>query len=119
MEVHRTHGAREEGQLETLAEQLHMGVGGAVLAQGIHVDPNLSPLIIIADGRVPHALGTGAGDLVFAGHAVAHRAGLAVFANALTGIGQHFRISHKKASSFFIPLCGRKDFPPQYSPASS
>ena len=86
VEVHRTHGAREEGQLETLAEQLHMGVGGAVLAQGIHVDPNLGPLIIIADGRVPHALGTGAGDLVPAGHAVAHRASLAVLTDALPRI---------------------------------
>ena len=31
-----------------------------------------------ADGRITHALGTGAGDLVFAGHTVAHGAGLAV-----------------------------------------
>ena len=119
MQVHSTHRACKERVLEALAKQLNMGVRGAALAQGVHVHADLGPLIIIADSRIAHTLGTGAGDLVFAGHAVAHRAGLAVFANALTGIGQHFRISHKKASSFFIPLCGRKDFPPQYSPASS
>ena len=119
VQVHRTHRACKEGVLEAFAKQLHVGVRRAALTQGVHVHTDLGPLIIIADGSIAHALGTGARDLVFAGHAVAHRAGLAVFANALTGIGQYFRISHKKASSFFIPLCGRKDFPPQYSPASS
>ena len=89
MQVHGTHRARKEGVGKRLAEQLHMGVRGAALAQGVHVHADVGPLIIIADGRVTHALGTGAGDLVFAGHAVAHRAGLAVFADALAGIGQN------------------------------
>ena len=89
VEVHRADRACEEGQAEALAEQLHMGVGGAVLAQGVHVDPDVGPLIIIADGCVTHALGTGAGDLVFAGHAVAHRAGLAILADVLPSIAQN------------------------------
>ena len=89
VEVHRTHRAGEEGVLEAAAEQLHVGVGGAVLAEGIHVHTDVGPLIIIADGRVAHALCAGAGDLILAGHAVAHRAGLAVFADALAGIGQN------------------------------
>ena len=89
MEVHRTHRAGEEGVLEAAAEQLHVGIGGAVLAEGIHVHTDVGPLIIIADGRVAHTLCTGAGDLILAGHAVAHRAGLAVFADALAGIGQN------------------------------
>ena len=83
VEVHRADRACEEGQAEALAEQFHMGVGGAVLAQGVHVDSDVGPLIIIADGCVTHTLGTGAGDLVFAGHAIAHRAGRAVFADTL------------------------------------
>ena len=89
VEVHRTHRAGEEGVLEAAAEQLHVGIGGAVLAEGIHVHTDVGPLIIIADGRVAHTLCTGAGDLILAGHAVAHRAGLAVFADALAGIGQN------------------------------
>ena len=89
VEVHRAHRAGEEGVLEAAAEQLHVGIGGAVLAEGIHVHTDVGPLIIIADGRVAHALCAGAGDLVLAGHAVAHRAGLAVFADALAGIGQN------------------------------
>ena len=96
VQIHCAHRPGEERVFEAFAEQFHMGVRRAALAQGIHVDPDLCPLIIIADGRVAHALGTGAGDLVLAGHAIAHRAGLAVFADAFAGIGQHFRISHDK-----------------------
>ncbi len=83
MEADRTHRACKERVLEALPKQLHMGVRGAVLAQGVHVHPDVRPLIIIADGCIAHALGTRAGDLVFAGHAIAHRAGLAVFADTL------------------------------------
>ena len=75
---HRPHRAGEEGVAEVLSEQLQGGVRIAALMDGVHVHPDLRPLIIIADGRIAHALGTGAGDLVFAGHAVAHGAGLAV-----------------------------------------
>ena len=89
VEVHRAHRTNKEGVLEAAAKQLHVGVGGAVLAEGIHIHTDVGPLIIIADGRVAHALCAGAGDLILAGHAVAHRAGLAVFADALAGIGQN------------------------------
>ena len=89
VEVHRAHRTSKEGVLETATEQLHMGVGSAVLAEGIHVHTDVGPLIIIADSRIAHALCAGAGDLILAGHAVAHRAGLAVFADALAGIGQN------------------------------
>ena len=111
VQVHRTHRACKEGVFELLAKQFKRGIRGAALTQGVHVHTDLGPLIIIADGGIAHALGTGARDLVFAGHAVAHRAGLAVFANALTGIGQHFRISHKKASSFFYSTLRPQRFP--------
>ena len=107
VQVHSTHRACKERVLEALAKQLNMGVRGAALAQGVHVHADLGPLIIIADGRIAHALGTGAGDLVFAGHAVAHRAGLAVFSDALARIGQHFRISHNKISSFYSFSAGQ------------
>ena len=70
--------------------------------------PDVRPLIIVADRRVAHALGTGAGDLVFAGHAVAHRAGLAVFADALPRIGQHFSIVHTESILLVFHFCGRK-----------
>ena len=89
VEVHRAHRAGEKGVLEAATEQLHVGVGSAVLAEGIHVHTDVGPLIIIADSGIAHALCAGAGDLILAGHAVAHRAGLAVFADALAGIGQN------------------------------
>ena len=108
MQVHSTHRACKERVLEALAKQLNMGVRGAVLAQGVHVHADLGPLIIIADGGIAHALGTGAGDLVFAGHAVAHRAGLAVFADALPRIGQHFSIVHTESILLVFHFCGRK-----------
>ena len=98
VEVYRTHRACKEGIPEGFAKQLHTGVGGAVLAQGVHVHPDLRPLIIIADGRIAHALGTGAGDLVFAGHAVAHGAGLAVLPDALAGIVQNISVIHIASS---------------------
>ena len=107
MQVHSTHRACKERVLEALAKQLNMGVRGAALAQGVHVHADLGPLIIIADGRIAHTLGTGAGDLVFAGHAVAHQAGLAVFSDALARISQHFRISHNKISSFYFFSAGQ------------
>ena len=98
VEVYRTHRACKEGILEGFAKQLHTGVGGAVLAQGVHVHPDLRPLIIIADGRIAHAFGTGAGDLVFAGHTVAHGAGLAVLPDALAGIVQNISVIHIASS---------------------
>ena len=61
MEVHRAHGTSKEGVLEAAAEQLHVGVGSSVLAEGIHVHTDVGPLIIIADGRVAHAFAPGPG----------------------------------------------------------
>ena len=98
MQVHSTHRACKERVLEALAKQLNMGVRGAALAQGVHVHADLGPLIIIADGRIAHALGTGAGDLVFAGHTVAHGAGLAVLPDALAGIVQNISVIHIASS---------------------
>ena len=108
VQVHRTHRACKEGVFELLAKQFKRGVRGAALAQGVHVHPDVRPLIIVADRRVAHALGTGAGDLVFAGHAVAHRAGLAVFSDALARISQHFRIVHTESILLVFHFCGRK-----------
>ena len=113
MQVHRAHGARKEGIAEAFAEQLQRSVRCTAGAQSIHVHPDIGPLIIIADRGIAHALGTRAGDLVFAGHAVAHRAGLAVLTNAGTGIGKHLRISHK--SILLISTAAAQNDPPQRS----
>ena len=114
MQVHCTHRARKEGIAEAFAEQLQRGVRCTAGAQGVHVHPDICPLIIIADGGIAHALGTRTGDLVFTGHAVAHRAGLAVLTNAGTGIGKHFRISHKSILLIF-PAAAAQNDPPQRS----
>ena len=61
VQVHRTHRACKEGVLEAFTKQLHVGVRRAALTQGVHVHTDLGPFIIIADGGIAHALGTGAG----------------------------------------------------------
>ena len=114
VQVHCTHRACKEGIAEAFAEQLQRGVRCTAGAQGVHVYPDIGPLIIIADSGIAHALGTRAGDLVFTGHAVAHRAGLAVLTNAGTGIGKYFRISHKSILLIF-PAAAAQNDPPQCS----
>ena len=114
VQVHCAHRARKEGIAEAFAEQLQRGVRCTAGAQGVHVYPDIGPLIIIADSGIAHALGTRAGDLVFTGHAVAHRAGLAVLTNAGTGIGKYFRISHKSILLIF-PAAAAQNDPPQCS----
>ena len=98
-----------------------MGVRRAALAQGVNVHADLCPFVIVTDGSIAHTLGPGPRDLIFTGYAVAYRAGLAVFSDALTGIGQNFRICHSKNSSltfftfsFYLPFLRGTIHPAQY-----
>ena len=88
------HGTGEEGVTEVLAKQLQRGVRGAAGADGIHIYADLLPLGVVAHGSVAHTLGAGAGDVVAAGLAVADGTGLAVGAQAFSGIRQNFLVGH-------------------------
>jgi hypothetical protein len=88
-----------------MAEHLKGDVGLHILAERVHVHEDLLPLVKIAGSRGPGVLAAGAGDGVAAGAAVADGAGFAVGADAVSGGGQNFRISHgKKPPSRWVSL---------------
>ena len=93
MHSHGTNGAGHYGDRQLVAEEIIRGVHITVFADGVHIDAQLLPFLVVADGAGAQTLGTGTGDRVFAGEAVAHRAGVA-FAHAGPGLLQNFLISH-------------------------
>ena len=99
VELHRAHGCGEDGQVHLMAEEVIRGVHAGVFADGVHVDAQLLPLLVVADGAGADALGAGAGHGVLAGKAVAHGTGLAEGAHAGPGRSQNFLISHRGGSS--------------------
>ena len=107
VEIHRPHGTGEHGQGIGLAEEPERGVHRLVLADGVHVQINVLPGLIVADGHGAGALGAGAGDGVPAGQAVAHRTGLAAGAAAGACGGQNFLIGHKNPSLLLRKHCSQ------------
>ena len=105
MELQRAHGAGEHRQDEAAAEELGTEIHLAVFTDGIHVQRDLLPALIVADGAHAETLGAGTGDGVFAGKTVADGAGLAVGTAALAGSGKDFLLSHRVSSrKFDFPL---------------
>ena len=98
------HGGGKHGQSELAAEQRHRGVGVLVLADGVHVDAQLLPLLVVADGAGAQALGAGAGNGILAGNAVANGARFAVGAHDAAGLLQNFLISHSKVLPYSIKV---------------
>ena len=94
VERHGAHRGGEHRQVQRPAEEVEGGVHRRVFADGVHVDAQLLPLLIVADKAGADALGAGAGDGVLAGQAVAHRTGLAVEAHGAPGLFQNFLIGH-------------------------
>ena len=88
------HRGGKDRQVHRPAEQGEGGVHRLVGTDGVHVDAQLLPLLIVADEAGADALGTGAGNAVFAGQAVAHGTGFAVGAHCAPGLFQNFLISH-------------------------
>ena len=93
MHSHGTNGAGHYGDRQLVAEEIIRGVHITVFADGVHIDAQFLPFLVVADGAGAQTLGAGTGDRVFAGEAVAHRAGMA-FAHAGPGLLQNFLISH-------------------------
>ena len=90
---HGAHRACHHRDRQLVAEEIIRGVHITVFADGVHIDAQLLPFLVVADGAGAQTLGAGTGDRVFAGEAVAHRAGVA-FAHAGPGLLQNFLISH-------------------------
>ena len=81
------------GAFSLFAEEIIAGVRVPVFADRVHIDAQLLPLLIVADRAGAKALCAGAGNHIFTGKAVAHRAGAAL-AYAGSGLLQSFLISH-------------------------
>ena len=90
---HSAHRACHHRDRQLVTEEIIRGVHITVFADGVHIDAQLLPFLVVADGTGAQTLGAGARDRIFAGEAVAHRAGVA-FAHAGPGPLQNFLISH-------------------------
>ena len=82
--------ARKEGIAEFLAKKLQRSIGFNIFADGIHIDADGLPFIVITHGGIACALCAGTGNLIAAGFTVANIAGLAVRADTAAGIFEHF-----------------------------
>ena len=88
------------------AEQLHSRVDRLVRADGVHVDADLLPRIVVAGEAVAGRFCAGAGDLVAAGLAVAHRAGLAVRADTSACAFENLFVLHEGTSIYLYCIDG-------------
>ena len=89
--LHGPDGGGKDGQGELLPKQGTGGIHRLHGADGVHVQENLLPGLIVAAGHGAGALGPGAGNGVFTTGAVTHGTGLAG-AHIPPGGGQNFLI---------------------------
>ena len=94
MHFHGTHGGGQHRQAQLRAEEIEGGVGGAVVADGVHLHAELLPLLVVALEGDAQTLGAGAGDGIAAGLAVTYGAGLAVRAHTGAGCLQNLVVVH-------------------------
>ena len=85
-----------------MAEEVKRGVRLDIFSDGIHIDPDPLPGVIVADGGVADALGAGAGHRRPEGPAVAYGTCLAVGSDTGAGIGQNILIGHLVSPSSII-----------------
>ena len=93
--LHGGDGRGEHGQRELLAKELQAGVHTAILRDGVQIQVDLLPGIVVPGSHGAGALGAGAGDGVFAGDAVADGAGMAQLQIAAGGLDRFF-VSHRE-----------------------
>ncbi|MPM60312.1 hypothetical protein SDC9_107163 [bioreactor metagenome] len=101
MQGHCADGSRKYRQIKGLTEDLEGGVHGLILADGVHVDAQFLPLLIVADEAGADPLGSGSRNGVFTDQTIADRAGLAVGADTGAGVFQYFLICHDATP----PIC--------------
>ena len=78
-----------------MTEKVKGSVRSQVFGDGIKVDTDSSPCIIIADRGVADALGSGSGHLGSTGLSVADRAGFAVRSDTCARVAENFLICHR------------------------
>ncbi len=100
VEVHRAHRAGKDGELISLAKEREAGVHRFVLADGVHVEAERLPCLVVADGHGAGALGARTGHRAAAGPAIAYRAGFTVGTAAGAGGRQYVLIGHKNPSLY-------------------
>ena len=88
-----TDRARKNRSGEGSAEEGESRIRIAAGTQSVHVHPDLLPGVIVPDRRIAYTLGSGAGNRIAAGQAVADGARLAL-AHIAFGLGHCFLISH-------------------------
>ena len=98
MQLHGAHRPRHHRQRQPVTEEIKGGICRTVFTDGVHIDTQLLPLLIVADKTGTQSLGAGAGNGVFAGQTVADLAGLAVRPDLSTGMIENLLISH----TFFL-----------------
>jgi hypothetical protein len=84
-----------------MTQKLKAYIGVGIFAQRVHVHANLLPLVKVAGSGIAGVLAAGAGHGVAAGAAVAHRTGLAVGTDAVSGGGQNLIVIHIKFSLIY------------------
>ena len=79
MEIYRTHRPGKDRIFKRFAEQLQAGICRLIGTQGVHLDADFLPLVIVANRRVSDTLRSRSGNLIFTCPAVAYGTDLAVF----------------------------------------
>ena len=100
MHSHGTNGAGHYGDRQLVAEKIIRGVHITVFADGVHIDAQLLPFLVVADKPSAQPLCAGARDSVLAGHSVADLAGLAVRPDLIAGAIQDLLICHVSFLTF-------------------
>ena len=94
VQFHGAHRRCHNGRCKCLAEEGKGGIHRLVLADGVHVDAQFLPFLVIADKTGTQPLGARPGDGIFAARAVADGADLAVRAYARACILQNLLVVH-------------------------
>ena len=104
MESESAEGSGEDGRRKLMPEEMEADVGVCeVGAEGVHVDKNFLPLVIVSCGGVAGVFAAGTGDGVCAGTAVAYGTCLTVGANLVSCRGENFIVIHF-ISPFYIEI---------------
>ena len=96
---HQPYRSGDDGVFQAFAEKVQAHVHGLPFHQRVHIDADLLPLFIIADRRIPDALGARSGHFVPAGAAVTDQTAFAVCSQPGTGLFHQFHVIHDASSS--------------------
>ena len=104
MEAYQTHRPGNNGVGQLLAEKFQAHVHRTFFCQGVHVDADLFPFIVVADSCVPNAFGPGARHFAAAGPAVADQAAFTYFAQPGAGRFHQLFVIHDASSLICVSV---------------